>query len=66
MLCLYKANTFVSETLSVFTGWAFYGCVAGTALTFLCAALSMQAERSTSSDKVEREILEGKNLICVA
>ncbi|KAI0239162.1 LHFPL tetraspan subfamily member 2 protein [Lamellibrachia satsuma] len=47
-------------------GWAFYGCVCGTVLVFLCAILSVQAEKATSSDKVEGEILEGKNLICVA
>ncbi|XP_051876651.1 LOW QUALITY PROTEIN: LHFPL tetraspan subfamily member 2b [Pristis pectinata] len=46
-------------------GWAFYTAVGGTVLTFLCAVLSAQAEIATSSDKVQEEIEEGKNLICL-
>lgn len=46
-------------------GWAYYGCMGGTLLVFACAILSMQAETSTSSDKVEKEVIEGKNLICI-
>lgn len=41
-------------------------CMAGTAMVFACALLSIQAENSTSSDKVETEILKGKNVICIA
>lgn len=46
-------------------GWAFYLAIASTIATFVCSALSIQAESSTASDKVQDEILEGKNLICV-
>ena len=46
-------------------GWSFFLCIVGTLLTFLCALLSVKADASTSSHKVEEEVLEGKNLICV-
>ncbi|XP_077399267.1 LHFPL tetraspan subfamily member 2a protein [Vanacampus margaritifer] len=46
-------------------GWAFYTAAGGTALTFLCAVFSAQAEIATSSDKVQEEIEEGKSLICL-
>lgn len=46
-------------------GWAFYLSFGATILTFICSVLSVQAEISTSSDKVQDEILEGKRLICL-
>ncbi|CAN7980810.1 unnamed protein product [Ixodes pacificus] len=46
-------------------GWAFYLAVGSTVVTFVCSVLSVQAEVSTSSDKVQDEILEGKNIICL-
>ncbi|XP_022254840.1 lipoma HMGIC fusion partner-like 2 protein [Limulus polyphemus] len=46
-------------------GWAFYLAIGSTIMTCVCSVLSIQAEVSTSSDKVQDEILEGKNLICV-
>ncbi|XP_049722407.1 LHFPL tetraspan subfamily member 2 protein [Elephas maximus indicus] len=46
-------------------GWAFYTAIGGTVLTFICAVFSAQAEIATSSDKVQEEIEEGKNLICL-
>ncbi|XP_051907751.1 LHFPL tetraspan subfamily member 2a protein [Hippocampus zosterae] len=46
-------------------GWAFYTAAGATALTFLCAVFSAQAEIATSSDKVQEEIEEGKSLICL-
>lgn len=46
-------------------GWAFYAAIGGTLASFLCAVLSAQAEIATSSDKVQEEIEEGKNLICL-
>lgn len=46
-------------------GWAFYTATGGTVLTFICAVFSAQAEIATSSDKVQEEIEEGKNLICL-
>jgi hypothetical protein len=46
-------------------GWAFYSALAGTVLVFLCAIFSGQAEKSTSSDKVQDEIWKGKKVICL-
>lgn len=46
-------------------GWALYLAIGATLTTFLCSVLSIQAEISTSSDKVQDEILRGKNLICL-
>lgn len=46
-------------------GWAFYTVTGGTVLTFICAVFSAQAEIATSSDKVQEEIEEGKNLVCL-
>ncbi|XP_041644361.1 LHFPL tetraspan subfamily member 2a protein-like [Cheilinus undulatus] len=46
-------------------GWAFYAAIGGLLATFLCSVLSAQAEIATSSDKVQEEIEEGKNLICL-
>ncbi|XP_076324418.1 LHFPL tetraspan subfamily member 2 protein-like isoform X1 [Tachypleus tridentatus] len=46
-------------------GWTFYLAIGSTVVTFICSVLSVQAEISTSSDKVQDEILEGKNLICL-
>lgn len=46
-------------------GWSFYLCVVGTLLSFLSAVLSIKADSATSSHKVEEQVLEGKNLICV-
>ncbi|KAJ8967331.1 hypothetical protein NQ317_001265 [Molorchus minor] len=39
--------------------------VTATLLTFLCACLSVPAEKSTSSDKVQDKIYEGQTLICL-
>lgn len=47
-------------------GWAFYSAILGIALTFVCAILSAQAEKSTASDKVQDKMNEGKTLICLA
>lgn len=47
-------------------GWAFYSTAIGVALTFVCAAFSGQAEKSTASDKVQDKMNEGKTLICLA
>ena len=58
-----KPGAFVINQCSF--GWAFYACLGGTVLAFLCALLSAQAEKSTSSDKVQDEIFDGKKLICL-
>ncbi|KAK3095570.1 hypothetical protein FSP39_016186 [Pinctada imbricata] len=62
-LCGEYADPFIIGRCSL--GWSFYLCIAGTVLIFVCSILSIQAEHSTSSRKVEEEVLEGKNLICV-
>lgn len=46
-------------------GWAFYSALGGTLLVFFCAVFSVQAEKSTSSDKVQDEIWKGKKMICL-
>lgn len=46
-------------------GLAFYLAIGSTLVTFICSVLSVQAEISTSTDKVQDEILEGKTLICL-
>lgn len=46
-------------------GWAFYTALLGTVLSFISAVFSAQAEIATSSDKVQEEIQQGKNLICL-
>lgn len=51
---------------NVVPGWAFYSAVIGVALTFVCAVISGQAEKSTASDKVQDKMNEGKMLICLA
>jgi hypothetical protein len=62
-LCGSRASPFMIDECQI--GWAFYMCMGGTVLVFITAVLSIQAETSTSSDKVESEVLEGKNLICI-
>ncbi|XP_043263281.1 LHFPL tetraspan subfamily member 2 protein [Colletes gigas] len=47
-------------------GWAFYSAMIGVGLTFVCAVISGQAEKSTASDKVQDKMNEGKTLICLA
>lgn len=61
--CGEYADPYIIDRCSL--GWSFYLCIIGTILTFACSVLSIQAEHSTSSRKVEEEVMEGKNLICV-
>ncbi|KAL1501028.1 hypothetical protein ABEB36_006433 [Hypothenemus hampei] len=46
-------------------GSGLYVAVASTILTFICACLSLPADKSTSSDKVQEKIYEGQTLICL-
>lgn len=46
-------------------GWSFYLNIASICLIFISSILSVQADAATTSQKVEEEILTGKNLICV-
>lgn len=61
--CGEYADPYIIDKCSL--GWSFYLCIIGTVLIFVCSVLSIQAEHSTSSRKVEEEVMEGKNLICV-
>lgn len=45
-------------------GWSFYVALGGMVGCFLCAFLSHQAEASADSDKVENDIMDGKNPVC--
>ena len=47
-------------------GWAFYLAVGSTLVTFGTSLLSIQADQSTQSGKIQDEIQEGKSLICTA
>lgn len=58
---LQKPGAFVINDCSL--GWAFYVALGGTLASFLCSVLSAQAEKSTSSDLVQDEILDGKTFI---
>jgi len=62
-VCGPKADPFVIG--DCYIGWALYLAIGSTMATFVCAVLSVQAEISTSSDKVQDEILNGKSLICL-
>ncbi|XP_034950271.1 LHFPL tetraspan subfamily member 2 protein [Chelonus insularis] len=63
-ICGLEASAFYLGDCTL--GWAFYSAVIGIVLTFLCAVLSAQAEKSTASDKVQDKMNEGKTLICLA
>ncbi|KAK0084571.1 hypothetical protein PV325_006774 [Microctonus aethiopoides] len=63
-ICGIEATAFYLGDCSL--GWAFYSAAIGVALTFVCAVLSAQAEKSTASDKVQDKMNEGKTLICLA
>ncbi|XP_054721846.1 LHFPL tetraspan subfamily member 2 protein-like [Uloborus diversus] len=43
-----------------FIGWTYYLAMTGTAVTFVCSLLSIQAEISTAGTKVQDGLLEGK------
>ncbi|XP_060808772.1 LHFPL tetraspan subfamily member 2 protein [Amyelois transitella] len=47
-------------------GWALYVSITGVALVFLASALSKTADKAANSDKVQFQMDEGKQLICLA
>ncbi|XP_054712848.1 LHFPL tetraspan subfamily member 2a protein-like [Uloborus diversus] len=63
LICGDKAEPFNTGDCTL--GLAFYLAIGSTLVTFICSVLSVQAEVSTSTDKVQEEILEGKTLICL-
>lgn len=62
-LCGEDASYYMPGDCSL--GWAFYLAVIATLFTFVCAFLSVYADNSTSTDKVQDKISDGKNLICL-
>ncbi|XP_014212029.1 LHFPL tetraspan subfamily member 2 protein [Copidosoma floridanum] len=62
-ICGAEADAFYLADCSL--GWAFYSAVCGILLTFVCAILSGQAEKSTAGNKVQDKVNEGKSLICL-
>jgi hypothetical protein len=60
--CGRTANFFSIGTCHI--GWAYYGAMIGTVLSFMCAYFANQAESSVGSDKVEYDINKGKNPVC--
>ncbi|XP_050510307.1 LHFPL tetraspan subfamily member 2 protein [Diabrotica virgifera virgifera] len=62
-LCGRDASAFYPNDCSLAIGlWL---AITATLLTFVCSCLSMSAEKSTSSDKVQDKIYEGQTLICL-
>ncbi|KPI96574.1 PREDICTED: lipoma HMGIC fusion partner-like 2 protein [Papilio xuthus] len=47
-------------------GWAFFVAATGVAQIFLASALSKSADKAANSDKVQFQMDDGKQLICIA
>ncbi|KAJ8925917.1 hypothetical protein NQ315_009769 [Exocentrus adspersus] len=62
-LCGKDASPFYMADCSL--GVGMWLAITGTLLTFVSACLSVPAEKSTSSDKVQDKIYEGQTLICL-
>lgn len=62
-LCGHDASPFYTGNCSIGTG--LYMAVLATLLTLTAACISLYAEKSTSSDKVQEHISEGQTLICL-
>ncbi|KAF7272048.1 LHFPL tetraspan subfamily member 2 protein [Rhynchophorus ferrugineus] len=62
-LCGRESSAFYLGDCTI--GLGLYLAVGGTMLTFICACLSVPAEKSTSSDRVQDKIYEGHTLICL-
>lgn len=62
-LCGHDASPFYPGNCSIGSG--LYTAVFATILSLVCACISLYAEKSTSSDKVQDQISEGQTLICL-
>uniref|UniRef100_A0A0A9YAI8 Lipoma HMGIC fusion partner-like 2 protein n=1 Tax=Lygus hesperus TaxID=30085 RepID=A0A0A9YAI8_LYGHE len=62
-LCGEEAHAFYLGDCSI--GWSVYSAILGTILTFITACLSVSAERTTSSDKVNQHVEKGETLVCL-
>lgn len=63
-LCGKDASPFYPDNCAL--GWGLWCATIATILTFISACLSIPAEKSTSSDKIQDQIYEGRTLICLA
>ncbi|KAL0809703.1 hypothetical protein ABMA28_011216 [Loxostege sticticalis] len=63
-LCGEYSEPYIPGECSI--GWAFYVTAAGVALIFLTSAVSKAADKAANSDKVQFQVDEGKQLICLA
>ncbi|GBN33947.1 LHFPL tetraspan subfamily member 2a protein [Araneus ventricosus] len=63
MVCSNRVGPYYIGDCSI--GWTYYLAIVGTVVTFICSILSIQAEVSTSSTKVQEGLIEGKNVICL-
>ncbi|GFU49753.1 LHFPL tetraspan subfamily member 2a protein [Nephila pilipes] len=63
MVCSNRVGPYYIGDCSI--GWTYYLAIVGTIVTFICSLLSIQAEVSTSSTKVQEGLIEGKNVICL-
>jgi len=61
----YKSCSPLPNYVYAVVGWAYIAVMISTLITFATGMLSIQADKATSKDKIEDEILEGKRLICV-
>jgi len=50
---------------SCVVGWAYITLILSTVAIFATGMLSINADKATSKDKIEDEILDGKRIICV-
>lgn len=64
-LVLYCGETSAYDPGTCELGWALYAAIAGTLLAYASAVLAAQADRATSRDSIEEEVVSGKRLVCV-
>lgn len=63
-LCGEHSEPYIPGECSI--GWALFVTATGVAQIFLASALSKTADKAANSDKVQFQMDEGKNLICLA
>ncbi|XP_037969907.2 LHFPL tetraspan subfamily member 2a protein [Plutella xylostella] len=63
-LCGENSQPYIPGDCSI--GWAMFVTSTGVGLIFLASALSKTADKAANSDKVQFQIDEGKQLICLA
>ncbi|RZF39887.1 hypothetical protein LSTR_LSTR010515 [Laodelphax striatellus] len=62
-LCGEEAGAFSRANCTF--GTSLYVALAGTALTFFTAVLSVKAEKTTSSDRVSHQVEKGETIVCL-